>query len=166
MVEIQVPPLRDREEDLPLLIEYLLRGFSHEFCNEIHGLTQRASLVLARHNWPGNVRELENVIGHGCMMTVSDMAGVQDLLQAPSDTALARTVRFGNNRKNGHQSGRALSKFPQNLVVPIPRHTCQKSNFQTCSRPAVPSRERSLTTIVKMLTRTSQIHPIASTCRL
>jgi DNA-binding NtrC family response regulator len=79
MVEIQVPPLRDRKEDIPLLVEHLFRKFSREFGKEVRGLTQRASLVLARHNWPGNVRELENVIGHSCMMCANDMADVQDL---------------------------------------------------------------------------------------
>lgn len=79
MVEIAVPPLRDRKEDLPLLEEHLLRRFSREFQKEVRGLTQRAALVLARHDWPGNVRELENAIGHACMMTASEMAGVQDL---------------------------------------------------------------------------------------
>jgi DNA-binding NtrC family response regulator len=79
MVEIRVPPLRDRKEDIGLLVEHLLRRFSREFGKEVRGLTQRASLVLARHDWPGNVRELENVMGHACMMCPTDIADVQDL---------------------------------------------------------------------------------------
>jgi len=98
MVEIQVPPLRDRKEDLPLLIEHLLRRFSREFDKEIRGITQRAALVLARHEWPGNVRELENVIGHACMMATGEMAGVQDLpgyLLRPSDAATTHAAAGG-----------------------------------------------------------------------
>jgi DNA-binding NtrC family response regulator len=98
MVEIQVPPLRDRKEDLPLLIEHLLRRFSREFDKEIRGITQRAALVLARHDWPGNVRELENVIGHACMMATGEMAGVQDLpgyLLRPSDAATTHAAASG-----------------------------------------------------------------------
>jgi DNA-binding NtrC family response regulator len=79
MVEVEVPPLRDRKEDLALLIEHLLRRFSVEFDKKVTGFTQRATLVLNRHNWPGNVRELENVIGHACMMSASVMADLQDL---------------------------------------------------------------------------------------
>jgi DNA-binding NtrC family response regulator len=79
MVEIPVPPLRDRKEDIGLLAEDLLRRYSREFGKEVRGLTQRALLVLMRHDWPGNVRELENVIGHACMMCFSDIADVQDL---------------------------------------------------------------------------------------
>jgi DNA-binding NtrC family response regulator len=92
MVEIHVPPLRDRKEDIPLLVEHLLRRFSREFGKEVRGLTQRASLVLARHDWPGNVRELENVVGHSCMMCAGDIADVQDLpayLVSPSTAAAA-----------------------------------------------------------------------------
>jgi DNA-binding NtrC family response regulator len=98
MVEIHVPPLRDRKEDLPLLIEHLLRKFSREFGKEVRGMTQRASLVMARHDWPGNVRELENVIGHACMMATGELAGVQDLpayLLRPNDTATPHPTPHG-----------------------------------------------------------------------
>ena len=94
MVEIEVPPLRERKEDLPLLIEHLLRSFSREFDKEVLGFTQRASLVLNRHSWPGNVRELENVIGHACMMSSNAMADVHDLPQyllSPSDSGVTAT---------------------------------------------------------------------------
>ena len=60
-------------------MEHLLLKFSRELGKEVCGLTQRATLVLARHHWPGKVRELANVIGHACMMTLSDVADVQDL---------------------------------------------------------------------------------------
>lgn len=79
MVEIRVPALRDRKEDLPLLERYFVKKYSEQFGKEVRELTQRAHLALARHSWPGNVRELENVIGHACMMTASEMIDVGDL---------------------------------------------------------------------------------------
>jgi DNA-binding NtrC family response regulator len=79
MVEIHTPALADRKEDLPLLIRFFVEKFSNQFHRDIHGLTQRAQIVLSRHHWPGNIRELENVIGHGCMMTAGTMIDVQDL---------------------------------------------------------------------------------------
>ncbi len=79
MVEIHVPSLEEHKEDLPLLTRYLLDKFSHQFRKEVRGLTQRAQIVISRHNWPGNVRELENVLGHGCMMALGSMIDVQDL---------------------------------------------------------------------------------------
>jgi transcriptional regulator with PAS, ATPase and Fis domain len=79
MVEIHVPALEDRKEDLPLLERYFLSKFASQYGKEISGLTRRAQILLAMHNWPGNVRELENVIGHACMMTLGDTIDVQDL---------------------------------------------------------------------------------------
>ena len=79
MVEIHVPPLKDRKEDLPLLERHFIGKFSAQYGKEISGLTRRAQIRLALHSWPGNVRELENVIGHACMMTLGDTIDVQDL---------------------------------------------------------------------------------------
>src|SRR5580700_2694278 len=79
MVEIHAPALAERKEDLPLLTKYFLDRFSAQFRKDIRGLTQRAQVVIARHNWPGNVRELENVLGHGAMMAMGETIDVQDL---------------------------------------------------------------------------------------
>jgi DNA-binding NtrC family response regulator len=86
MVEIHIPTLAERKEDLPLLERYFVAKFAAQYRKEIRGLTHRAQLRLAVHLWPGNVRELENVIGHACMMVMGDTIDVQDLpeyLQAP-----------------------------------------------------------------------------------
>src|SRR5450631_1548621 len=79
MVELKTPALADRKEDLPLLERFLLERFSTQFNKEILGITRRAQIQLARHSWPGNIRELENVLGHACMMTLSDMIDIEDL---------------------------------------------------------------------------------------
>ena len=73
MVELQVPPLADRREDLPLLERHFVAHFAKQYQKQIRGLTHRAQILLSMHGWPGNVRELENVIGNACMMTMSDM---------------------------------------------------------------------------------------------
>jgi DNA-binding NtrC family response regulator len=79
MVEIQVPALEDRKEDLPLLERHFITKFGGQYGKEISGMTRRAQMRLALHSWPGNVRELENVIGHACMMTLGDTIDLQDL---------------------------------------------------------------------------------------
>src|ERR1700733_2733437 len=79
MVEIHVPSLEERKEDIPLLTNYFIEKFATQFRKQIKGITQRAQIILARHNWPGNIRELENVIGHACMMVLGDMIDVVDL---------------------------------------------------------------------------------------
>jgi DNA-binding NtrC family response regulator len=79
MIEVRLPSLMERKEDLPLLTKYFVDRFSAQFRKEIRGLTQRAQVVLARHHWPGNVRELENTLGHACIMAVAETIDVQDL---------------------------------------------------------------------------------------
>ncbi len=88
MVEIRIPPLADRKEDLPILEKYFVDKFAAEYGKEIRGITPRAQIILSRHSWPGNIRELENVLGHACMLTDSEMIDVGDLpetLKAPPD---------------------------------------------------------------------------------
>jgi DNA-binding NtrC family response regulator len=79
MVEINVPSLAERKEDLPLLERHFISRFASQYGKQIHALTHRAQIALALHSWPGNVRELENVIGHACMMTLGDTIDIQDL---------------------------------------------------------------------------------------
>ncbi len=79
MVEIQVPRLADRKEDLPLLERHFIQRFAALYKKDIRGLTHRAQARLSAHDWPGNVRELENVLGHACMMTLGDTVDIGDL---------------------------------------------------------------------------------------
>lgn len=79
MVELKLPPLGDRKEDLPLLLRHFLEQYSRQYCKHVEGLTRRAETLLSRHHWPGNIRELENVIGYACMMTDSAKIDVRDL---------------------------------------------------------------------------------------
>ncbi|MGE5324840.1 MAG: helix-turn-helix domain-containing protein, partial [Actinomycetota bacterium] len=93
MVEIQVPPLRERMEDLPLLTRHFIEKFSSQYGKDLRGLTQRAQILLNRYRWPGNVRELENVMGHACMMAMGEVIDVSDLppnLQAQGEQAQVR----------------------------------------------------------------------------
>ena len=79
MVEIRIPPLAERREDVPLLARHFIEKFSKQFNKTVRGMTQRASIALSRYAWPGNVRELENAIGHACIMVLSDTIDVADL---------------------------------------------------------------------------------------
>jgi DNA-binding NtrC family response regulator len=79
MVEVALPSLTDRKEDLPLLQRYLISKFSAQYHKEIRGITRRAQARLASHSWPGNVRELENVIGNACMMAEGNLIDIDDL---------------------------------------------------------------------------------------
>lgn len=66
VVEIALPPLRERRDDIPLLIEHFLRIFSKQFEKDIDGISGDVMSTFMRYAWPGNVRELEHAIEHAC----------------------------------------------------------------------------------------------------
>jgi two-component system NtrC family response regulator len=87
VVTIALPALRERREDLPLLIDHFLKAFAAKNRKTIHGLTREARDALLRYDYPGNVRELENLIERAVVLTRDEVIGVSDLpltLQDPS----------------------------------------------------------------------------------
>lgn len=65
---IHIPPLRERREDVPILLEYFLQRFSKEFNRSMKGFSRDALDLMMRYHWPGNVRELRNVVERICIM--------------------------------------------------------------------------------------------------
>jgi DNA-binding NtrC family response regulator len=93
-VELKVPSLAERPEDLPLLERHFLKAFAAQYNKSVSGLTRRAQTVLARYPWPGNIRELQNVIEHACMMTESDVIDVRDLPERVQNQAAAADADY------------------------------------------------------------------------
>jgi DNA-binding NtrC family response regulator len=86
-IEIRVPSLAERPEDIPILVQYFLKKYSAAYGKVFQGLTRRAQVVLLQHDWHGNVRELENVISSAAIRSASDFIDVCDLpeqLQRPA----------------------------------------------------------------------------------
>lgn len=79
VIEIGLPVLASRREDLPLLERYFIEKFSAEYNKSIAGLVRRAQTRLATYPWPGNIRELENVLGNACMMADGSLIDIGDL---------------------------------------------------------------------------------------
>jgi len=79
MVELKLPRLVERKEDLPLLERHFVERFAAQYNKPLRGITRRAQALLARYPWPGNVRELENVLGNACMMAEGNTIDVGDL---------------------------------------------------------------------------------------
>ncbi|HMO25828.1 MAG TPA: sigma-54 dependent transcriptional regulator [Tepidisphaeraceae bacterium] len=80
-VTITIPPLRDRREDIPLLIYYFLKQAAEEYGKPIEGLEPEVQQALISYGWPGNVRQLKNVIENMVVLAAGDTVGV-DLLPA------------------------------------------------------------------------------------
>jgi two-component system response regulator HydG len=94
IVEIKLPPLRDRREDIPYLTAAFVRSFSQRFSKPLVGLTPGAERMLAEARWDGNVRQLRNVIERACILSDGDFVSEPDLAgsmleQMPVDVSAA-----------------------------------------------------------------------------
>ena len=87
VIPITLPPLRERKEDIPLLVEHFIDKFNQQMKKDVKGLTPGALQKLVFYHWPGNVRELENVVEYTMAMTKHDFI-TEDLilLQGSSET--------------------------------------------------------------------------------
>ena len=79
VIAIRIPPLRERKDDLPLLVEYFVERSARAMGKSINGVTESAMHVLQRHLWPGNVRELENVLERAVILSRHAKLDVEDL---------------------------------------------------------------------------------------
>jgi DNA-binding NtrC family response regulator len=118
MVEVHVPRLTDRKEDLLLLQRSFIMKFAAQYGKTVRGLTPRAQILLGRHSWPGNVRELENVIGHACMMVLSDTVDVRDLPEYLWDSDERRSASAGVGvEPAATDAGVSLEEHERRLIV-------------------------------------------------
>jgi len=84
VIPVELPPLRERREDIPLLVEHFLKKFSEKMKKKVKRLTPMALQKLMFHEWPGNVRELENTIEYAVAMTTHDMITEELILPTKS----------------------------------------------------------------------------------
>ena len=78
-VEIQLPPLRERREDIPVLATHFLRRQADRYGKELEGFADEAMQALLRHSWPGNVRELEHAVERAVLLAEGEEIRVDDL---------------------------------------------------------------------------------------
>ena len=122
VLEIQIPPLRERVSDIPTLVVHFVERFRHESTTDVKRITKDAMKRLVEHHWPGNVRELRNVIQRACIVAPSDEITTESLpkwkppsieLERSSDELTGMTLaeverrmilaslkRFGGNKKS------------------------------------------------------------------
>lgn len=79
VITIEVPPLRNRKEDIPVLTQHFLNKYSKEFNKEIQGVLPSAAEALESYDYPGNIRELKNIIQRAVALTNNEFIGLQDL---------------------------------------------------------------------------------------
>jgi two-component system NtrC family response regulator len=79
VVEVHLPPLRERREDIPHLVDHFLRTIFHKHGTDPKTLSREAHEALLRYDWPGNVRELENIIERACILSRGPRINLDDL---------------------------------------------------------------------------------------
>jgi two-component system nitrogen regulation response regulator GlnG len=96
---IRLPPLRERLDDLPLLVDYFIRLFNRELGKSVRSMSAEAMQVLKHHPWPGNIRELQSAVKYALVHSVGEIIGVESLpasCKAPPEIARPRTSNGGN----------------------------------------------------------------------
>ncbi|WP_035105613.1 sigma-54-dependent Fis family transcriptional regulator [Desulfohalovibrio reitneri] len=81
VVTVRLPPLRERKEDIPPLVEHFLEEFRGAFGKELEGVDENAMAQFMRYSWPGNVRELKHAMEHACILSRDSRIAVADLPQ-------------------------------------------------------------------------------------
>lgn len=110
VVSLEIPPLKNRRDDIPLLAQHFLEMFSTKNNKEIKGFTPKAMDRLIRHDWPGNVRELMNAVERGVVLTRTEYLDVQDFaVMENASQSPAEAVPIFDGEEN-NQSLEAVEK--------------------------------------------------------
>jgi len=104
VVKLVLPPLRNRKEDIPLLIEKFVNKYSNLIGKEIHGLSPEAMSTLMAYNFPGNIRELENIIEYATVVCKNSLIRIKNLPEH-----LLRSSDSKNKSKNKETSEKVFS---------------------------------------------------------
>ncbi len=121
VLAIEVPPLRERREDIPLLVDYFVKKYNQRLGLEISDIDKSCLQKLINYNWPGNVRELENVIERGMALADGDVLKVKDLPAELFQTGAPPT---------GMEMGTTGFSIKQNRAI-MERHLIAKALAET-----------------------------------
>lgn len=94
VLRIDLPPLRERREDIPLLVNEFLRRFNERFAKHVSGPSHEVMARLVGHDWPGNIRELQNALERGVVLARGQQLELQDLFHTPPPAAATSEYDF------------------------------------------------------------------------
>lgn len=138
VVEIQIPPLRERQGDIPLLAKHFFDQFKSNTPKRIEGIASAVLLIMEKYHWPGNVRELRNVVERACTLSESAQIMPEDLpstiLEMVEQTAEADSGHFQQAKKA------LIEDFERSYVVQMLSRTegnvTEAAHFSGLSRTA------------------------------
>jgi len=114
-VEIPLPPLRDRREDIPLLAAHFLHRHASHYGHDVTEFDASAMRLLLEHPWPGNVRELEHAVERACLMATGDKVTVADLGLREKPDGTARLEQMTIDEAERYLIQKALSRADNNV---------------------------------------------------
>jgi len=143
VIPIRLPPLRDRAEDVPLLVEHFLGKFNRRLGKQVSAISAEAMAALMAHRWPGNIRELENLMERSVLLAEGEVLGVKDLpgLGSPAldegeaddieDLGLKDYVRVYTARLERARIQQALEQEDGNVTRASKRLGISRKSLQT-----------------------------------
>lgn len=138
VLEITLPPLRERREDIPLLVNHFVAEFAKRQKKEINGVSDDAMAIFLNHSWPGNIRELENAIEHATVLSPGEIIEVEHL---PNDINTIPNTRIKTRERKAfdnaeiilqalHKAGWNKAKASRNLGISRPTLYRKIKKFQ------------------------------------
>ncbi len=121
VISINIPPLRIRKEDLPMLVDHFMKNFSEENDKAIKGISESAMNILTGHSWPGNIRELENIIERAVILDIDGVIDYEDLPEILATVSGANDTmmipRMVNNTINNVKSLKDAMEEPEKVYI-------------------------------------------------
>jgi DNA-binding NtrC family response regulator len=117
-IELHLPPLRDRREDIPLLAAHFLNAHAQRYRKHLTGFDSAAIKALVQHTWPGNVRELDHAVERAALLAQKETVAVSDLGLSPGRDGSTTTQRLEDMSIEEVESfliRKALSRFNNNV---------------------------------------------------
>jgi two-component system, NtrC family, response regulator AtoC len=115
VIQLSIPALRDRREDILPLAEHFIRVYNDKFKRHVQGISHAAAAALMSHSWPGNVRELRNVIERAMVLEETERIQVSSLYMASSGGALTRPPAASEEPEAPFQA--SLAEAEKNMVI-------------------------------------------------
>ena len=103
VTQVSLPPLRERTEDIPILVDYFIQRYATLYQKTIEGIKPAVLLAMIHHDWPGNIRELENVVQEAVVTTTSGWIGTKDI-------DLNKLGKVAKSEQNGAASFKAAKQ--------------------------------------------------------
>ena len=117
VITVNLPPLRDRKEDIPLLVDHFLAKYCSENGREGLKFSPEAMKLLMDHDWPGNVRELENAVERAVVLAAGQLIGPETLPEQVHEDRRKRATSFPMGQIDGHSLVEVVEDFERRVIL-------------------------------------------------